>query len=138
MAIKKQTFGIDFPFVQSDNGDFVNMTSIPESEVKSMLIHLLLTRKGSRYYLPDFGTNLYQYIFEPLDEITMGKIENEITDAIEKYIPNLKLNAVEITKVGDEEANKNNTDLEHHIRINLDYTISTRTFQTSDKLSITI
>ncbi len=138
MALKKTTFGLDFPFVQSNSGDYVGLTSLPESEVKSMLIHLLLTRKGSRYYLPDFGTNLYQYIFEPLDEITLGKIENEINDAVEKYIPNLKLNSVEITKVGDEEGNKNNTDLEHHIRINLDYTITTKTFQTSDKLSITV
>ena len=62
-----------------------------------MLIHLLLTRKGSRYFLPDFGTNLYQYIFEPLDEITLGKIESEIQDAVEKYIPNLKLNDVIIS-----------------------------------------
>ena len=103
-----------------------------------MLIHLLLTRKGSRYFLPDFGTNLYQYIFEPLDDITLGKIEAEIQDAVEKYIPNLKLNDVIITRVGDEEKYKNDTEREHQIRINLDYTITTKTFQTSDKLSITI
>jgi len=106
--------------------------------VKAMLIHLLLTRKGSRYFLPDFGTNLYQYIFEPLDEITLGKIESEIQDAVEKYIPNLKLNDVIITRVGDEEKYKNDTEREHQIRINLDYTITTKTFQTSDKLAITL
>lgn len=138
MAIKKQTFGIDFPFTESNSGDYVGLTTIPEGEVKSMLIHLLLTRKGSRYYLPDFGTNLYQYIFEPLDETTLSKIENEIQDAVEKYIPNLKLNAVNITKVGDEPEFLNNTEKEHQIRINLDYTISSKTFSTSDKLTITI
>jgi len=103
-----------------------------------MLIHLLLTRKGSRYYLPDFGTNLYQYIFEPLDETTLGKIENEIQDAVEKYIPNLKLNAINITNVGNEPEFLNDTEKEHQIRINLDYTISSKTFSTSDKLSITV
>jgi len=138
MAIKKQTFGIDFPFVNSNSGDYVGLTTIPESEVKAMLIHLLLTRKGSRYFLPDFGTNLYQYIFEPLDDITLGKIEGEIQDAVEKYIPNLKLNDVVITRVGDEERYKNDTEREHQIRINLDYTITTKTFQTSDKLAITL
>jgi phage baseplate assembly protein W len=138
MAIKKQTFGIDFPFVNSNSGDYVGLTTIPESEVKAMLIHLLLTKKGSRYFLPDFGTNLYQYIFEPLDDITLGKIETEIQDAVEKYIPNLKLNDVIIIRVGDEEQYKNDTEREHQIRINLDYTITTKTFQTSDKLSITI
>jgi phage baseplate assembly protein W len=138
MAIKKQTFGMDFPFVNSNSGDYVGLTTIPESEVKAMLIHLLLTRKGSRYFLPDFGTNLYQYIFEPLDDITLGKIESEIQDAVEKYIPNLKLNDVIITRVGDEDQYKNDTEREHQIRINLDYTVTTKTFQTSDKLSITI
>lgn len=138
MAIKKQTFGIDFPFVNSNSGDYVGLTTIPESEVKAMLIHLLLTKKGSRYFLPDFGTNLYQYIFEPLDDITLGKIEGEIQDAVEKYIPNLKLNDVVITRVGDEEQYKNDTEREHQIRINLDYTITTKTFQTSDKLAITL
>jgi phage baseplate assembly protein W len=138
MAIKKQTFGIDFPFVNSNSGDYIGLTTIPESEVKAMLIHLLLTRKGSRYFLPDFGTNLYQYIFEPLDDITLGKIESEIQDAVEKYIPNLKLNDVIITRVGDEDQYKNDTEREHQIRINLDYTVTTKTFQTSDKLSITI
>ena len=138
MAIRKQTFGIDFPFVNSNSGDYVGLTTIPESEVKAMLIHLLLTKKGSRYFLPDFGTNLYQYIFEPLDDITLGKIETEIQDAVEKYIPNLKLNDVIIIRVGDEEQYKNDTEREHQIRINLDYTITTKTFQTSDKLSITI
>lgn len=138
MAIKKQTFGIDFPFVNSNSGDYVGLTTVPESEVKAMLIHLLLTKKGSRYFLPDFGTNLYQYIFEPLDDITLGKIEAEIQDAVEKYIPNLKLNDVIITRVGDEDQYKNDTEREHQIRINLDYTITTKTFQTSDKLSITL
>jgi phage baseplate assembly protein W len=138
MALKKQTFGIDFPFTESNTGDYVGLTTIPEAEVKSMLIHLLLTRRGSRYYLPDFGTNLYQYIFEPLDETTLGKIENEIQDAVEKYIPNLKLNAINITKVGNEAEFLNNTEKEHQIRINLDYTISSKTFSTSDKLSITV
>jgi phage baseplate assembly protein W len=138
MALKKQTFGMDFPFVFSNSGDYVGLTSVPESEVKAMLIHLLLTKKGSRYFLPDFGTNIYQYIFEPLDDITLGKIEGEITDAVEKYIPNLKLNGVNITKVGDEPEFLNNTEKEHQIRINLDYTITTKTFQSNGTLALTL
>jgi phage baseplate assembly protein W len=138
MAIKKQTFGMEFPFVFSDSGDYVGLTSVPESEVKAMLIHLLLTKKGARYFLPDFGTNIYQYIFEPLDDITLGKIEGEITDAIEKYIPNLKLNKVNITKVGDEPNFLNDTEKEHQIRINLDYTITTKTFQSNGTLALTL
>ena len=42
------TYGIDFPFRDSQKGDYLNMTEIPEKEVRANLIHLLLTRKGSR------------------------------------------------------------------------------------------
>lgn len=48
------TYGIDFPFRESQKGDYLSMTEIPEREVRANLVHLLLTRKGSRYYLPDF------------------------------------------------------------------------------------
>jgi len=65
MEVRKKTYGIDFPFNDSNNGDFLKLTEIPEREIKSNLIHLLLTNKGSRYYLPEFGTNLYHYIFDP-------------------------------------------------------------------------
>ena len=40
MAIK---YGIDFPFRDSQIGDFVKMTETPEREVRANLIHLLLT-----------------------------------------------------------------------------------------------
>ena len=62
------TYGIDFPFRDSLEGKFLKMTGEAEREIRGNLIHLLLTRKGSRYFLPDFGTRLYEYIFEPLDE----------------------------------------------------------------------
>ena len=88
---ERETFGIDFPFQDSVYGDYLKMTETPEDEIKASLIHLLLTRKGSRYFLPDFGTSLYEYIFEPLDAPTFAAIEAEIREQVIKYIPNLKI-----------------------------------------------
>ena len=62
-----KTYGLTFPFVDSFDGKYLDLTDFPAEEVRSNLIHLLLTRKGSRYFLPDFGTRLLEYIFEPLD-----------------------------------------------------------------------
>jgi phage baseplate assembly protein W len=93
MAIK---YGIDFPFRESQEGHFLKMTAIPEKEVRANLIHLLLTKKGSRYFLPDFGTRLYQYIFDQNDAVTWGLIEEEIRDAIKKYIPNLEIQSIDV------------------------------------------
>lgn len=91
------TYGIDFPFRQSTKGDFVRLTEIPEREVRANLIHLLLTRKGSRYYLPDFGTRLYEFIFDQNDSVTFNQIEDEIRTQVKKYIPNLEIKSITVT-----------------------------------------
>ena len=90
------TYGIDFPFRDSSIGNYVKMTATPEKEVRGNLIHLLLTRKGSRYFLPDFGTRLYEYIFDQNDIITFNHIEDEIREGVKKYIPNLDIKSIEI------------------------------------------
>ena len=135
MNIRKNTYGINFPFDDSDSGDFLRLTEIPEREIKSNLVHLLLTRKGSRYYLPDFGTNLYQYVFEPLDDIVIGRIEDEINDAVEKYIPNLKINKITIETFYDNIQYINDQKQQHTIKIKIDYVITSRTFQSPDTVT---
>ena len=72
------TYGIDFPFRDSAIGNYVRLTATPEKEVRANLIHLLLTRKGSRFLLPDFGTRLYEFIFEQNDMVSYAQIEEEI------------------------------------------------------------
>jgi phage baseplate assembly protein W len=134
MNIRKKTYGINFPFLDGENEEFLRLTDVPEREVKSNLIHLLLTKKGSRYYLPEFGTNLYQYIFEPLDDITTKKIEDEIIDAVEKFMPNLKINKVVIIRIDD--SLTSSSELTHQIKINIDYTITSRTFESSGEVTL--
>ena len=56
-----RTYGISFPFMDSFNGQYLNLTQYAKEEVRTDLIHLLLTRKGSRYFLPDFGTRLLEF-----------------------------------------------------------------------------
>jgi phage baseplate assembly protein W len=90
------TYGINFPFRQSSVGDYLLLTEFANDEIRSNLLHLLLTRRGSRYYLPDFGTRLYEFIFEPLDGETFESIKSEIEEQVAKYIPNLTINSITI------------------------------------------
>ena len=92
-----KTYGISFPFVDSFDGKYLDLTDYTAEEIRSNLIHLLLTRKGSRYYLPDFGTRLLEYIFDPLDGPTFSAIEAEIRDSVTKYIPNLQITTITVT-----------------------------------------
>ncbi|NBU81718.1 MAG: hypothetical protein EBS55_08740 [Flavobacteriaceae bacterium] len=90
------TYGINFPFLQSPKGNYLRLTQTSDEEIRTNLVHLLLTRRGTRYFLPDFGTRLYEYIFEPLDGTTFEDIKVEIEEQINKFIPNLTINDISI------------------------------------------
>jgi phage baseplate assembly protein W len=97
------TYGINFPFRDSVKGDYLQLTEFEAQEIKADLIHLLLTRKGSRYYLPTFGTRLYEFLFEPFDGLTFDAIESDIRDAVAAFMPNLLLNQITISPADPQE-----------------------------------
>jgi phage baseplate assembly protein W len=147
------TYGIDFPFRNSLKGDFLRMTESPEREVRANLVHLLLTRKGSRYYLPDFGTRLYEYIFDQNDVVTFGLIEDEIRESVKKYIPNLDINSIDVVSAeNDPEETKlysqqederlfrvsDATSKPYTAKVKIDYTVNNGSFTSSDFVIINI
>ena len=114
MTIARERYGIAFPFNDSDSGLFLKTTTTVAEETKTDLIHLILTRKGSRYFLPDFGTRLYEYIFEPMDSTTYQAIDSELRDVIKKYIPNIIVNEIKIQDLEDaREEEKSNAAANH-------------------------
>ena len=114
MTIARERYGIAFPFQDSDSGLFLKTTTTVAEETKTDLIHLILTRKGSRYFLPDFGTRLYEYIFEPLDSTTFQAIDSELRDVIKKYIPNVIVNEIKIQTLEDAREEKNEIKASNH------------------------
>lgn len=95
-----KTFGLKFPFGDIDSGDFLKKSSDIEL-VKSNLRQLLLTRRGERVMLPLFGTNLKNYLMEPLDQSILSQIRREILESIYLYAPNvevLKINVIPLTE----------------------------------------
>lgn len=148
-----QTYGLTFPFRDSFDGKFLNLTSYSDQEIRSELIHLLLTRKGTRYYLPDFGTRLYEFIFEPLDGPTFSDIDAEIRESVEEYLPGLTITNITITpaSAGDEDKGSyiNDDDErvfrvpgiateEHTAKVKIDYKITDDVFRSSDFVIINI
>ena len=147
------TYGIDFPFRDSLKGDFLNMTQTPEREVRADLIHLLLTRKGTRYFLPDFGTRLYEYIFEQNDSVSFSLIEEEIRDSVKKFIPNLDINSIEVMSAEDDSDQSQSFSQDEDERlfrvsdastrpytavVKIDYTVNNGAFSSSDFIIINI
>lgn len=147
------TYGIDFPFRDSLKGDFLNMTQTPEREVRADLIHLLLTRKGTRYYLPDFGTRLYEYIFEQNDTVSFSLIEEEIRESVRKFIPNLDINSIQVMSAEDDpdQSQSFSQDEDERLfrtsdmstkpytaKVKIDYTVNNGAFSSSDFIIINI
>lgn len=147
------TYGIDYPFRDSSKGDYLNMTEIPEKEIRANLIHLILTRRGSRYYLPDFGTRMYEFIFDQNDFITHNLIEEEIREGVKKYIPNLEINSISIMSAEDDPNKERSFSQEEDERlfrvseestkpytavVKIDYTVNNGSFSTSDFIILNI
>lgn len=57
---------------------------------------ILLTERGERVMLPEFGAGLKRYLFEPNTLATRRLIEEEITQAIKRWEPRVKLDTVAV------------------------------------------
>lgn len=86
---------IKFPLTDDvENNFFLKRNEITMDAIKSNLMLLILTKKGSRYMLRDYGTNLEKFLFDPNDTLTELDIETEIKNTVNKYIPKLTINKV--------------------------------------------
>jgi phage baseplate assembly protein W len=147
------SYGIDFPFRDSMVGDFVRMTKTPEQEIRANLIHLILTKRGTRYFLPDFGTRIYEYIFDQNDVITFNHIEDEIRESVKKYIPNLDINSIKVVNaendpdeqvsVSEDEDSRlfrtsDSSNKPYTAKVRIDYTVNNGAFGSSDFIIINI
>lgn len=120
---------INFPFKDSSKGFFLDLNKDDSAAIKADLMHLILTRKGERLYLPDFGTNLMKYIFQPNDSGTQSEIKEEISQTVKKYLPNLQVNEVKIEQ---------NSNSEYAVTVRIDYTVTEDVFVSTDFVIINI
>jgi|ERR1035437_418599 phage baseplate assembly protein W len=127
--INMKYINIHFPFQDSKKGFFLDLNSTDSEGIKSDLMHLILTRKGQRLYLPDFGTDLLKFIFEPEDGMTLGDIKQEITNVVKKYLPKLNITNISVDQ---------SSDSEYAAVVRLDYTITDDVFTTTDFVIINI
>jgi phage baseplate assembly protein W len=126
---KGKYININYPFKDSNKGFFLDLTSDDNAAIKADLMHLILTVKGQRLYLPDFGTDLLKFIFEPNDTLTLSGIKEEITTVVKKYLPKLQIKEISVVQ---------SPDSEYAAVVRIDYTITDDVFTTSDFVIINI
>jgi phage baseplate assembly protein W len=84
----------DFLPKVSARGDFKRIQNL--SVILSSWNNILLTPRRTYLNDPDFGSNLYKYVFEPADENTIESIRSEVIDRISLYDDRAVLQDVEI------------------------------------------
>jgi len=91
---KNKAIGVSIPF---NGGGVFKSTFSTKDQIKSNLINLLLTYKGERVLNPQFGADLPRLLFEPINNETLLKIENQIVTSVSTYIPEVTITNIEIT-----------------------------------------
>jgi phage baseplate assembly protein W len=93
----KQYFDIKYPFTSNglENYDF-DLNRNEFEAVRSKIVHVLFTPKGSRLRSPEFGTDLIKYIFEPNDEESWNGVESEIRKTVSRWVRGVTVNSVSV------------------------------------------
>ena len=73
----------DYLSVIASIGDFKRIDDI--NVIINSWNNILLTPRGSYLHDPEFGSDLYKYVFEPSDDSTVDGIKREVIDRISLY-----------------------------------------------------
>lgn len=82
-------------FIEPKEDDYILKTSI---------LFILMTTPGERVFLPEFGSNLKNLVFEQNDDSLASQIKQSIEEAITRWDPRVKIVKISVTQ-----------DLNHHI-----------------------
>jgi len=62
--------------------------------LKTSILMILLTRRGERVMLPEFGSNILDLVFEQGDEHAVSAIESEIRSSIGRWDDRIAIDAI--------------------------------------------
>ena len=70
------------------------------AQIKDNLRNLLLTNKGERLGLFNFGSNLSELVFEYQNrDDFLSELSKRITESVETYIPSIEINDISLQQI---------------------------------------
>jgi phage baseplate assembly protein W len=122
--------GLTLPLRSGINGYF-EQSYDTLTQIKANITNFFNTRPGERRFNPQFGTKLYQYLFEQNIEGFDDILKNVIKEDMNYWFPNVIVNTVflDITT-----AQKNNNTDNYIISIKIQFTVNNQT----DVLGLTV
>ena len=77
------------------NSDLIALKN--ENAISRSIRNLILTQPGDKPFQPDLGSEVYESLFETLDQITASSVQQQIENTIIKYEPRVDLRDVTVT-----------------------------------------
>ncbi len=93
--------GLSFPLSVDRRGGIALATG--EQDVDQAIEIILSTAPGERPMRPEFGCGVHDFVFDSVDASTVGKMEEAIRDALDRWEPRIEVEDVDfdLTRVGD-------------------------------------
>lgn len=92
--------GWAFPVALSPQGDIQQAEY--EDDVRQAIRLILGTGHGERVMRPDFGANLRQLVFEPINNTTRSLAQHYVERALIEWEPRIDVQSVTVTPAADE------------------------------------
>jgi phage baseplate assembly protein W len=89
-----KTIGIAFPIKDTQEGGVFRGTKTTDQTLRSDLIALLTLKRGQRPMQSRMFSPIFDYIFEPLDQISQSELETKIKDKVKEFIPQVDISKV--------------------------------------------
>jgi phage baseplate assembly protein W len=85
--------GIAFPLRLA--GGQIGMNAY-ESQVEQSIRLILRTARGERVMRPDFGAGIDTLAFEPMSAVTVGLLQHQVTDALQRFEPRIDVLSIAV------------------------------------------
>src|SRR6186997_3275851 len=85
--------GLSFPLTVDRRGGIALATG--EQDVDQAIEIILSTAPGERPMRPEFGCGVHDFVFDTIDASTVGKMEQAIRDALDRWEPRVIVQTVE-------------------------------------------
>jgi phage baseplate assembly protein W len=100
MAIKNYVYSdYDQDLDRQNDGDIEQQIDV--QAIRNSLLNIIKTRPGTRRMLPTFATNLFNILFEPMDEQTARLLAEAVLEGIEIWEDRIDVQGFDIEPIYD-------------------------------------
>lgn len=93
--------GLGYPLTKGSTGYFSQTFTTAEA-IKNDLANLLLTKRGERPMVPEFGSDLHQVVFENNVQELQAVVDEIVRNAVSQWMPAVQIQDVRIIRENED------------------------------------